>query len=393
LGPRRLRIIHVITRLILGGAQENTLLTVEGLGRDPRYQVSLVAGPPIGPEGSMIDRARANGVDLVIIPEMRREVHPGRDLATFLKLLACFRRERPDIVHTHSSKAGILGRMAARCAGVPVILHTIHGMAFHRHQAGAANALYILLERLAARWSDRIISVADAMTEQAVAAGVAPRRKFVTIRSGMEIEPFLAETDARERVRREFGMAADALVIGKIARLFELKGHEDVLNAAPAVLSRFPNARLFFVGNGILRDELEEQARRLGIRDRVTFAGLVHPSRIPDMIKAMDLVVHASLREGLARVLPQALLSGCPVISYDVDGAREVVIDGETGYLVPPQSVEELTGAMIRALSDLEGARAMAAEGRRRFADDFRAETMVRSIAELGEELVRRKRR
>ena len=393
MGPRRLRIIHVITRLILGGAQENTLLTVEGLARDPRYRVSLITGPPIGPEGSMMDRARKNGVDLVIIPEMRREVHPGRDLATFLKLMACFRRERPDIVHTHSSKAGILGRMAARCAGVPVILHTIHGMSFHRHQSRAANALYILLERMAARWSDRIISVADAMTEQAVAAGIAAREKFVTIRSGMEIEPFLAETDARERIRREFGMAPDDLVIGKIARLFELKGHADVLNAAPAVIERFPRARFFFVGNGILRDELEEQARRLGIRERVTFAGLVHPSRIPDMIKAMDLVVHASLREGLARVLPQALLSNCPVISYDVDGAREVVIDGETGYLVPPQSVEELTGAMIRALSDLDGARALAAEGRRRFADAFRAETMVQRIAELGEELARGKRR
>ncbi len=385
----RLRIIHVITRLILGGAQENTLLTVEGLARDPRYQVSLITGPPIGPEGSMIDRARDNGVDLIIIPEMRREIHPYRDMATLLKLISCFRRERPDIVHTHSSKAGIIGRMAARCAGVPAVLHTIHGMAFHAHQSRAANALYIRLERMAARWSDKLISVADAMTEQAVAAKVAPPEQFVTIRSGMDTAPFLAETDARERIRREFGMAPDDIVIGKIARLFELKGHADVLNAAPAVLERFPQARLFFVGDGLLRGELEEQATRLGIRERVTFAGLVHPSRIPDMIKAMDLVVHASLREGLARVLPQALLSGCPVISYDVDGAREVVIDGETGYLVPPQSVEGLSRAMLGALSDLEGARAMAAEGRRRFAAAFGSDTMVRRIAELCEELGR----
>jgi glycosyltransferase involved in cell wall biosynthesis len=175
-------------------------------------------------------------------------------------------------------------------------------------------------------------------------------------------------------------------VIGKIARLFHLKGHEDVLRAFAEVAPRAPAARLLFVGDGILRDRLGALAASLGLAGKVTFAGLVSPERIPEMIKAMDLLVHASLREGLARVLPQALLSGCPVISYDVDGAREVVRDGVTGFLVPAGSVSGLREAMLRALANLDGARAMALKGRELFLDQFRAETMVRRIADVYEE-------
>lgn len=377
-----LKVIHVITRLILGGAQENTIFTVEGLARMPEFSVKLISGPAIGPEGDLVRRAVRNGVDLEIMPELRRELHPWCDPAAFLKLCAVYRRERPDIVHTHSSKAGILGRAAARATGVPCVIHTIHGLPFHPYQSKLANAVYILSERIAARWSRGIISVADAMSEKAVAAGVAPPDRFITIYSGMEVDPFLAEDGARERIRSRFGVAPDEVVIGKIARLFELKGHVCVLDAAPAIMEKFPNVKLMFVGDGILRDSLQRRAETLGISDRLIFTGLVEPSEIPAMIKAMDVVVHASLREGLARVLPQSLLSARPVVTFDIDGAREVVIEGETGYLVEPGSIEGLADAIIRALSDMPRARAMAVEGRRRFADRFRAETMVSEIAE-----------
>ena len=302
-----IRCIHVITRLILGGAQENTLLTVEGLDRMDRYDTTLVTGPALGPEGSLIERARANEVDLMILDRMRRPIRPVNDWLVYRDLIRIFRREKPDIVHTHSSKAGILGRLAASAARVPVVIHTVHGSPFHNYQNAAANQLYIRLERRAARVSHRIITVADAMTNQFVAAGVAPREKFITIHSGMEVEPFLRENGARDRVRAEFGINADEIVIGKIARLFHLKGHDDVLRAFAGIADKFPKARLLFVGDGILQDQLVRLAADLGIGERVTFAGLVPPKRIPDMIKAMDMLVHASLREGLARVLPQAL--------------------------------------------------------------------------------------
>ena len=382
--------MHVITRLILGGAQENTLLTVEGLHRRDDYDVALVTGPALGPEGSLIERAHRNGVRLILLPSMRREIHPARDLVTLHALTDLFREKRPHIVHTHSSKAGILGRMAARRARVPVIIHTIHGPPFHPHQGALSNVIFKSLERRVGRYTDRIISVADAMTAQFEAAGVAPRGGYVTIHSGMEVEPFLAKDGARRRVREEFGLAPDDLVIGKIARLFHLKGHEDVLDAFPEVARRFPKAKLLFVGDGILRDDLAAQAERLGVRDRLVFAGLVPTRRIPEMIKAMDVLVHASLREGLARVLPQALLSGCPVISTDTDGACEVVRPGETGFLVDVKDVAGLRDAMIETLGDLPKARAMALEGRRRFTGQFRAETMVRRIVEVYDEELQR---
>jgi len=387
--PPPIRVVHIITRLILGGAQENTLLSVEGLQRRPGYEAALVSGPALGPEGDLVRRARRHGVDLEIVPEMRREIHPLRDAASFARLCGLLRRRRPHIVHTHSSKAGILGRAAARVAGVPHIVHTVHGPSFHPHQSALMNRLAVESERLAAKWSDAIVSVADAMTDQFVAAGVAPRGRFVTIYSGMEVEPFLAADGARERVRRRLGIGGDEIVIGKIARLFHLKGHRFVLDAAPKVLERFPNARFLFVGDGILREALRRRAERLGVADRIVFAGLVEPDEVPAMIKAMDLVVHASLREGLARVLPQALLSGRPVVSFDQDGAREVVVDGETGFLVRTRSSEALAAALLRALSDLDAARALAAEGRRRFTDRFRAETMVRRLDALYRRLLR----
>ena len=378
-----IRCMHVITRLILGGAQENTLLTVEGLDRCADYRATLVTGPAIGPEGELIERARKHGVDLIVLPQLRREISPPRDFSSLRALLDIFRREKPDIIHTHSSKAGILGRLAARMAAVPVVIHTIHGSPFHPNQNAATNALFEGAERWAARYTHRFISVADAMTEQFVQAGIAPRERFVTIYSGMEVEPFLREDGARGRVRRRLGIAEADIVIGKIARLFHLKGHEDVIKAFAEIHGRFPAARLLLVGNGILRGALGELAKRLGVGGRLTFAGLVPPERIPDMVKAMDVLVHASLREGLARVLPQALLSGCPVISYDVDGAREVVIPRETGFLVPARSVGGLRDAMMQALSDLGRAREMARRGRERFTEPFRAGTMVRRIREV----------
>ena len=191
-----------------------------------------------------------------------------------------------------------------------------------------------------------MVSVADAMTELMVAAGVAPREKFTTIYSGMEVEPFLHSAEHRERVRRELGYGPEHVVIGKIARLFKLKGHDDVIRAARSVVDAEPNVRFLFVGDGVLRGRLERQIAAAGLADHFQFTGLVPPERIPELIAAMDIVVHASLREGLARVLPQALIAGKPVVSYDVDGAREVVIPGETGFLVPPRDVDGLAAAL-----------------------------------------------
>ena len=384
-----MRVVHIITRLILGGAQENTLLTVEDEHRDWHDQVTLVTGPGLGPEGSLSERAQKAGLDLRIVPEMRRNIYPWRDWQSYRSLVRLLRELRPQIVHTHSSKAGIIGRAAAYKLGIPAV-HTIHGASFYSYQNPLANWTFIRLERWAARRCGRLISVCDAMTDQYVAAGVAPREKFVTVYSGMEVEPFLSPPRPRDEVRRELGFGPDDIVVGKIARLFLLKGHDDVIEAARIALQREPRLRFLFVGDGILRNELDAEISAAGLTGKFVFTGLVPPERVPELIGAMDIVVHASLREGLARVLPQALISGKPVISYDIDGAREVVIPGETGFLLPPRAIGEMADAMVALAADPALRERLGSTGRTRFTEQFRHQNMTRRLREIyAEEIAR----
>lgn len=382
-----MRIVHVITRLIIGGAQENTLLTVEGLHHRYHDDVTLLTGPAEGPEGDLFGRAARLGLQVEVMPELVRPVRPSVDLAAYQQLRAAFRRLKPEVVHTHSSKAGILGRAAAWRERVPAIVHTIHGLPFGPFEGSFKNALYIALERWAARRCHAIVSVCDAMTTQALAAGVGRPEQFLTVYSGMEADAFLWPSRPREDIRRELGLADDEVAFATVARLFELKGHDDIVAIAPQVLAANPKVRFVWIGNGILRDRLVADLERLGIRRSFILTGLVPPERIAELLGAVDAVIHPSLREGLARVLPQALLVGRPVISYDVDGAREVVLP-ETGVLLKPRDLDGLRRAVLQLAADPALRAAMGREGRLRFADQFRHETMTRQLRSLYERLL-----
>lgn len=422
-----MNVVHFITRLIIGGAQENTLLTVEDQHRDFGDKVTLITGPGLGPEGSLEERARRGGFDFRVLPELHRSIRPWQDWQAYRALLAMLREIKPDIVHTHSSKAGIIGRAAAAKLEIPAV-HTIHGAAFHYGQNPIAHKVYRLAEQWAAKRCQKLISVADAMTEQYVAAGIAPRDKFVTVYSGMEVEPFLSPPRPRDVVRQELGLSDSDIVIGKIARLFHLKGHEFVIAAAKSVIEQNPNVKFLFVGDGLLRSEYTKWIRELGLQKHFVFAGLVPPDRVPELIHAMDIVVHASQWEGLARVLPQGLIAGKPVVSFDIDGAREVVISGETGFLLPPhraggdttevvkqvvkipqlpqwsqltsvpapvlspgESVRELATALSLLAADAHLRESFGRAGRDRFTDQFRHQTMTRRIREVYSEVLRTK--
>jgi glycosyltransferase involved in cell wall biosynthesis len=383
------RVLHVITRLIVGGAQENTLLSVEGLDRMPEFEVTLVTGVDTGPEGDLLERAQKT-TRLVIVPELGRAISPLSDLIAFFKLLRLIRRGRYHIVHTHSSKAGVLGRVAAWLAGTPIIVHTLHSLVFHDYQPRLVNRTWWAIKKLCAPITDHYISVSRIIAEKAVAEGIAPPDKFTTIYSGMELDWFLnARVDAAA-VRRELGIPEAAPVVGKIARLFPLKGHEQLFDAIPAVVAAEPRVRFLLIGDGVLLDELRERARREGFLENVVFAGLIPRERIPEMLAVMDVLVHTSLREGLARVLPQALAMGKPCVSFDIDGAPEVVIPGETGFLVKAGDAAGLSEAIARLLRDPELRRRMGENGRRRVDPAFRAETMAQEIAEVYGDLVRR---
>ena len=371
--------------MILGGAQENTLATVKGLS-EKGEDVSLATGPPIGPEGSLMDEARKIEAGLILIPEMRRDINPILDFVSFLRLYFLMLRERFDVVHTHSSKAGILGRLAGKLAGARIIVHTVHGLPFYPYQNRLVNFFYIMLERFAARLTDRIITVCEAMKEKALSAGIGRDGKFITIYSGFDLDPFLHVKGDIMNKKRELGIREGERVIGKIGRFFPLKGHEYFIKAAPEVVNAFPNVKFLLVGDGILREKLQSEIRKLGLEDRFIFTGLVERKDIPLLISVMDILVHTSLREGLARVLPQAIACGKPVISFDIDGAGEVVIPGETGFIVPPEDVRGLSQAIIDTLSDV---RKLGQSGIKLIDPAFRTETMVDRIDTLYHELLK----
>ena len=382
-----MKIVHIITRLILGGAQENTLLTVDGLHHRHGDDVTLVTGPAEGPEGDLFGRAAERGLKVVTMPELVRAIRPRVDLKAYRDLRELIRDLRPEVVHTHSSKAGIVGRAAAWDERVPAVVHTVHGLPFGPSERPWKNRLYVGLERWAARRCHAIVGVCDAMAEQALAAGVGRPGQYSTVYSGMDVDAFLNPRRPRDEVRARLGLRHDEVAFGTVARLFERKGHDDILDAAPAILAADPKVRFVFIGDGIWRERLVERAKVLPVPDAVRFTGLVPPDEIPELLGGLDAVIHPSLREGLARVLPQALIVGRPAISYDVDGAREVVLP-ETGILLRPRDIDGLTAAVLRLAADPGLRASMGAEGRRRFADQFRMETMTDRLRDLYVELL-----
>ena len=371
--------------MIIGGAQENTLFSVEGLREYEDVEVvDLITGPSLGPEGNLLDlKGLKKGRDYIYVEQLVRNINPIKDIVAFYKLFKIFKEKKYDIVHTHSSKAGILGRIAAKAAGVKLVIHTIHGLPFHDYQNGIVNFIYILLEKIAALFSDKIVVVCDSMSKKALKKGIGKPELFETIYSGMDLDSFLNARKFRNEARKKFGFCENDIVIGKIARLFYLKGHEYLFDAFFQLSRKHGNIKLLLVGDGILREKYEKFVSEHGLEEKVFFAGLVPPDDIPFYLSAMDILVHVSLREGLARALPQAMACGIPVVSFDVDGARDIIENGENGYLVEPKDVDMLRDSIEILLADENFRKRMGDYGRLKVDPIFRKEYMVRKLYEL----------
>jgi glycosyltransferase involved in cell wall biosynthesis len=226
------------------------------------------------------------------------------------------------------------------------------------------------------------------MTDLLVEAKIAERSKFVTIFSGMDIEPFLNADQNRLQLRKDLGIRPEDIVVGKIARLFHLKGHQYLLACAQRVVQADPRIRFLLVGDGILRESLEKEIASMGLKNHFIFTGLVPPHEIPDLIGAMDMLMHVSLREGLARALPQALLAGKPVISYDIDGAKEVVIEDQTGILLPPKSTQPLGDAILKLANDADLRTRLGLQGRLLCQERFGHQSMTKQIRRLYQQIL-----
>jgi glycosyltransferase involved in cell wall biosynthesis len=378
-----MRIMHISTRLIVGGSQENTVLSCEGQTAHG-HAVALVYGPIYGPEGSLLQRAQRSGtIELIETPHLVRQIAPLTDWRCSRDLRKIIRRWKPDVVHTHSSKAGILGRAAAWSERVPKVVHTIHGLPFHPYQNKLVHSLYVRSERFAAKRCHTIICVADAMREQAVAQRIGKPTQYVTIYSGMEVDQFLHPKWKRHDVRRELGFTDEDFVLGTVSRLAELKGHDDLLDALGEMMRSNDRLKLLWVGDGYWRDRLFERVRRMGFSGQVVSTGLVPPEEIPKYMQAMDALAHPSYREGLPRAVTQASLSGLPTIVYDLDGAPEVCVHEKTGTLVPPGKSAALRDAVLRMIEHPQLRERMGQAGREFCRHRFDVATMVAELEKV----------
>ncbi len=380
------RVLHVITRLDPGGSAENTLLTVARLDKS-RFEVHLAVGMTAGDPGPTLDEARASGVALFEIPELVRAVAPLADWRALRSLRRIMQSNTYDIVHTHTSKAGILGRLAARFEGVPRILHTPHGHVFYGYYGAVITQLFVWLERWVAGFTDRVIALTQADLEDHLRFGIAPRERFCVIHSGIDFSAFENGATKRDRtaIRGDLGIDPDGIVIGSLGRLTAIKGHRVLLESFAMVRTRFGNAWLLLVGDGEERIALETLARELRVENYTVFAGW--RDDIAEVLGGMDVFVFPSINEGMGKALVEAMYAGVPCVATNVGGIPELIRNEQEGLLVPPAAPQELADGVLRMLNhDAERSRFAATANKR--AQAYSADSMVEQIELLYDELV-----
>lgn len=346
-----MRVATVITRLNIGGASPPVISLVVGL-RERGHESILAVGSPEPSEGTVEAEAAKAGARIVKIPELRRNPHLVRDTRALRKLIALFREFRPDVVATHMSKAGALGRVAARLTGVPVVVHTYHGKGFDVFRPGWRRSSALWTERVLARLATGNIVVSAKQQEEFLRLRVAPRHRLRVIRYGLDLDPFLAASRTVGPLRRELGFGDDIVLVGVVARVVAIKGHDVFLRAAARMREACANVRFLVVGDGPFRPSCETLTQDLGLNGSVRFLGWRRD--IPDVLSALDLVVLPTVMdfEGTPVALIEALAAGRAVVATDVGGVAEVVRPGHTGLLVPPNDAAALADAMQRLLAD-----------------------------------------
>jgi len=382
----KIKVLHVITRLIVGGAQENTLYTVSGIDKN-RYWVMLVSGRTEGPEGNIEESVDTKNIRFIKIPELVREISLFKDLVAFFKLYRLIKRFRFDIVHTHTSKAGILGRCAARLAGCPVIIHTPHGHLFYGYYGKVKTKCFIWLERAISRLTSCLVTLTEIGKNEHVSFGVGEARKFKVVQSGINIERFLKDgRNTPDSLKEQFGLLSGKRIVGTVARLVPIKGHSYFIDAAEKVIKEIPDTRFMIIGDGSLRGKLERRVRKKNIQNYFYFLGLRND--VPELLRLFDVFVLSSLNEGMGRVVVEAMASAKPVVATRVGGIPEVIIDNETGLLVKPKDTDGLAKNIITLLKDERMAKSMGEAGRKRARDIFSKDEMIRKVDSIYRELL-----
>jgi glycosyltransferase involved in cell wall biosynthesis len=387
---QKIKVLRVITRLNIGGPAIHVVLLTSGMDQ-ARFESSLVSGSENPGEGSMLDYALSHGVQPVIIPELVGEFSLGpRELKALASLYRLIRREHPHVVHTHTAKAGFVGRLAARMARVPVIVHTFHGHILNSYYNPVKTHLLRRMEARIARFTDRIIAVSEQVKEDLVTYGVAPAESITVVPLGLELEPFLNGGTLPGTFRRELGLNGAERLIGIVGRIFPIKNHRLFLDAAALVAEREPTVRFVIVGDGVLRIEMERHARELGIGHQVVFTGWRRD--LPHIYADLDVLAVTSNNEGTPVSAIEAMAAGCPVVATRVGGLPDLIREGQTGYLVPPGDAPAVASALLRVLCKPETARRMGEAARMVARERFAAQRLIADMERLYLELLERKR-
>jgi glycosyltransferase involved in cell wall biosynthesis len=382
-----LRVLHAITRLTLGGSSENTIASCVALDA-AGYECLLAASFRESDASSLAD-ARRRGCRLVDLPALGREVAPVADLTALAQILRLIRREQPAIVHTHTSKAGFIGRLAAVIARVPAVIHQPHGHVFYGYYSARRTAVFTALERQAARWTDRIITLTDRGAVEHLAHGIGRAEQYVTVPSGVPTAELRAAAPARREARARLRLDPTAFVVVGLGRLVPIKGFDFLVRALPAVVEQIPSARVLLVGEGAERPRLEALARSLGVAERLGMLGGVFD--VTTRLAAADVLAVPSRNEGMGRVIVEAMALGIPVVATAVGGIPDVVTDGESGRLVPPEDVVALAAALVELGRD-EALRDKLGEAAQARAESFSSAVAREKLLAVYADLVRAKR-
>lgn len=379
----QIKALHIITLFSIGGATETVVSIVEGL-QNKGYIVHIATGPNIPSEGSMYKEAQKKNITVFTFNNLKREINIIRDIQAIFQLYAFIKKGGYDIVHTHSSKAGVIGRLAAKMAGVKIIIHTLHGVPFHRYQSYIKQKTFIYLEKIFSKITTKLVSVTYTIIDFMVKEKITSKDKFSMIRSAFDLDSFRNITE-KERIviREKYNFSDDDIVLANVGRLSLLKGHNFLLSAMKDVIKINPHIKLLIIGNGELEFSLKQFVDENNLKENVFFTGLILPNQIPSYLNSVDILAHTSLVEGLARVIPQALALGKPVISFDLDGSHEVIENGINGYLVEAENIEELKNRIIELCADKKNLKRMGEKGKELLGDSFSEKKMVEEIDSL----------
>ena len=380
------RVLHAITRLTLGGSSENTIASCVALDR-AGFECTLAASFRESDAASLVD-ARRRGCRVVDLPALGREVAPLADLTALAQILRLIRRERPAIVHTHTSKAGFIGRLAAVIARVPAVIHQPHGHVFYGYYSPRRTAVFTALERQAARWTDRIVTLTDRGAAEHLARGIGRAAQYVAVPSGVPTAELRAGAPTRTEARARLGLAPDTFVVVGLGRLVPIKGFDLLVRALPAVAAQIPSTRVVLVGDGAERGRLAALACALGVGARLDLAGEVFG--VTTHLAAADVLAVPSRNEGMGRVMVEAMALRIPVVATAVGGIPDVVVDGECGRLVAPEDADAFSAALIELGRD-EALRRKLGEAAEVRAESFSASVAREKLLAVYADLVRAK--